>query len=162
MNRKRLNLTLRITDYEYTKTLANEYGFNSVCGFMTEVLNIFLNYSKNPPVISRRLPTVKEEIMQMFSELTDYEQTPANTLPTVRHLNRNPDHVRQAYTHDNTASDDLLTDIEHLEDITSVYTQSIDELLQSDRDKAKVYEDSDLGTHQPGHQYQEGAKKNSE
>jgi hypothetical protein len=113
---------------------------------VAEVLNIVLNYSKNPPAVPRRLPGIKEEITQMFSELIDYEQTPANTLPMVRHLNRDPDHVRQAYTHDNTVPDDSLTDIEHLEDATSAYTQSIDELLKSDRDKAKVYDDSDEAT----------------
>jgi hypothetical protein len=161
MNRKRLNLTLRITDYEYTKKLASQYGFNSVCGFVAEVLNIFLNYSKNPPAIHRRLPTIKEEITQMFSELIDYEQTPANTLPTVRHLNRDPERIRQERTQDDTTPDDSLTDIEYLEDITSVYTQSIDELLQSDLNKSKLYNDSDRGTHLPGQRHQEAAKKNS-
>ena len=140
MNRKRLSLTLRLTDYEHLKKLAREYEY-TMSGFVTEVLTLLFNYSRNTKKV--KLPTIKEEITQMFSELIDYEQTPANTLPMVRHLNRDPDHARQVCTHDNTAPDESLTNIEHLEDATSVYTQSIDELLKSDRDKAKVYDDSD-------------------
>lgn len=118
MNRKRLNLTLRIADYEYTKSLANEYGFKNLCGFVAEVLSLFLNYSRNPPVTRKRLPTINEEITQMFNELMDYEQTPANTLPGVRHLNRGFEQSSPVVTPDNIEADGTLLDIDYLDDNT--------------------------------------------
>ena len=130
MNRKRLNLTLRITDYEYMKKLASEYGFNNACGFVTEVLSLFLNYSKNPPTTRKKLPTISEEITQMFNELLDYEQTPANTLPGVRHLNRGFEQSYQTVMPSNTDVDDTLLDIDYLEDNTTAYIQPRDEITQ--------------------------------
>jgi len=86
-NRKRINVSVDEAQYRKLQALQAAYGFKNVCELTRALLNILTQYTEAAGTRQRRPASVGDDILDMFNDLGDWEDTPANVHPPVRRRN---------------------------------------------------------------------------
>lgn len=85
-NRKRINVSVDVAQYERLQALQQAYGFKNVCELTRALLNVLTQYTDAAAGRRQRKPvSVGDDILDMFNDLGDWEATPGNVQPPVRH-----------------------------------------------------------------------------
>jgi hypothetical protein len=86
MKRKRINISVSEAQYQQLQELQKAYGFKNLCELTRALLNIVTQYSEAAYSRHGSKPVVTgDEIIDMFNDLGEWENTPGNVKP----LNRN-------------------------------------------------------------------------
>lgn len=83
--RRRINVSVDEAQYERLLALQKAYGFKNVCELTRAMLNILTQYTDAAASRQRRPASVGDDILDMFNDLGDWEDTPGNVQPPVRH-----------------------------------------------------------------------------
>lgn len=87
MAKKRINITVSEELYSKLQRLKDMYGFKNVCEMNVSLLNILCQYIEAAEFRAGRVTAQPEDygiINDMFNELGEWEQTPANVNPPKR------------------------------------------------------------------------------
>lgn len=87
-NRKRINISVDEDLYNWLQSLKDKYGFKNVCELNVSLLRVTRTYLDEAEQRSRQAAasaTDHDEIIEMFNDLGDWEETPTGVVPMKKH-----------------------------------------------------------------------------